>query len=58
LKEFQAEHFQRNPASGSVLRKIGFTFKNTEIKKDKLTNSKEYFDEYVLFLDEFLKNIT
>lgn len=53
LKEIQAEHFQRNPASGHVLKKLGFTFRKTEIKKEKLNNSDESFDEYAITESQF-----
>lgn len=49
VKEIRSEHFQRNPASGSVLKKLGFTFKKTEIKIEKLKGCLEHFDEYIIY---------
>jgi len=46
LKQIQAEHSQRNPASGSVLKKLGFRFAITEVKN--VNNQLENFDKYVI----------
>lgn len=56
LKEIHAEHFHRNPASGSVLKKLGFKFIKSEEKLEKLNNRKEDFDLYVIAADDFFKN--
>jgi len=54
LKQIQAEHSQRNPASGSVLKKLGFRFAITEVKD--VNNQLENFDKYVITVYEFIRN--
>lgn len=56
LEIIYAEYYQRNPASGAVLKKLGFSFVKTEIKIEKLNNRLEHFDLYVLQRNQFIKN--
>ena len=48
LKRIEAEHLLTNPASGAVLRSIGFQHSGREKKLDKFSNTEEWFEEYFL----------
>lgn len=48
LKGFEAEHLERNPASGAVLRGVGFLQIRKARKIDKFSQKEEWFEEYFL----------
>jgi RimJ/RimL family protein N-acetyltransferase len=48
LEKIQAEHFRRNPASGAVLRKIGFQHIGSICKKEGLSQRLEDFEQYLI----------
>lgn len=48
LEEIEAEHFKRNPASGKVLLKAGFSYLGSVSKEEKLLGRVEIFEQYSL----------
>ena len=46
LDRIEADHFQRNPQSGTLLRKLGFRYLGSVCKQEQLMNRQENFEIY------------
>ena len=58
LDRIEADHFDRNPSSGAVLRKLGFQHTGNVCKQEKLENRQENFEMYCLLKEDYYKQTT